>query len=280
MKYRIEGTTKRYIGNNACAFDKFSPTDTESYQYGCEFEFYIDTDKYAYEEAILKITKELHLLSHADILVDTFALPMAKDKDFCLQVKPDNSLKSNGIEISIPISTADGIIHFIKTISPLIERYGYTNEETGLHIHISSIKKDGVNFNFYKYMLICENANLLSSWKTRVGYSQNVMDILSVNNKLKSKQIKSKKGTVWNLEKIENNHVEIKTIGGNNYHHFVSKLISEFKEYSKYFHETLQRDTIEHKELFRNHLAMVKSVGNQVQSRFDSALVESGIKPK
>jgi hypothetical protein len=129
-------------------------------------------------------------------------------------------------------------------------------------------------------MLICENAKLLSSWKTRVGYSQNVMDILSINSKLKSKQIKTKKGTVWNLEKIENNHVEIKTIGGDDYHHYVPKLISEFEQYSKYFDETLQRDTVEHKELFINHLAMVKSVGNEVQSRFDSALVESGIKPK
>ena len=41
------------------------------------------------------------------------------------------------------------------------------------------IKNDGVNFNFYKYMLLCDRAGLLSSWKPRVGYSQNVMDILS-----------------------------------------------------------------------------------------------------
>jgi len=28
--------------------------------------------------------------------------------------------------------------------------------------------------------------------------------------------IKTKKGTVWNLEKIDSNHVEIKSIGGDN----------------------------------------------------------------
>ena len=280
MNYIKEGTTKRYIGNKECKFDSFVPGSNDMYQYGCEFEFYIDTNNHDYDESILKITKELHLLSYSDILVDTISLPVTKDKDFCLQLKPDTSLKSNGIEISIPISSSKGIIHFIKNISPIIECYGYTNEETGLHIHISTIKNDGINFNFYKFMLICENAKLLSSWKTRVGYSQNVMDILSVNSKLKSKQIKTKKGTVWNLEKIENNHIEIKTMGGDNYHHFVPKLISEFEQYSKYFHETLQRDTVEHKKIFKNHLVMVKNLEDEVQSKFNSALVESGIKPK
>lgn len=280
MNYTAEGTTNRYSRNRVCKFDSFVPSLDDTYQYGCEFEFYIDTNKHDYSETVFKITQELYLLSHADILVDMVALPTAKDKDLCLQIKPDTSLKSNGVEISIPISTAKGVIHFIKSISPIIEYYGYTNEETGLHIHISTIKKDGINFNFYKYMLICDNAKLLSSWKTRTGYSQNVMDILSSNNKLQSKEIKTKKGTVWNLEKIENNHVEIKTIGGDNYHHFIPKLISEFEQYSKYFHETLQCDTFEDKELFKNHLVMVKNAKVEAQSKFDSALVEAGIKSK
>ena len=118
-----------------------------------------------------------------------------------MQIKPDQSLDDNGIEISIPITTKNGVKHYIKNILPLIKEYGYTNEDTGLHFHISTIKQDGVNFNFYLYMLMCDDKNLLSSWLPRSGYSQNVMDILSKNTKAKSRVIKNKKGTIWNLGK-------------------------------------------------------------------------------
>jgi len=67
-------------------------------------------------------------------------------------------------------------------------------------------------------MLLCDRTGLLSSWEPRVGYSQNVMDILSSYTKQVSRKIKTKKGTVWNVEKIEPNHVEVKSIGGDVYH--------------------------------------------------------------
>ncbi len=212
--------------------------------------------------------------------MDTVGLPTAKDKNNCIQIKPDISLQENGVEISIPISSIEGIKYFIKTISPLISEYGYTNEETGFHIHISTIKQDGVNFNFYKYMLLCDNAKLLSSWKSRIGYSQNVMDILSSNTKQEARKIKNKKGTVWNLEKIDNNHVEIKSIGGDDYHTEVDKIIKELSLYSKYFDETLQKNTDEHRRLFFEHKKLIDNAKDEVKASFVSALSAMGILPK
>jgi len=186
---------------------------------------------------------------------------------------------NTGLEISTPISTLEGVNHFIKSICPIIEKYGYTNEETGFHIHISTINQDGVNFNFYKYMLLCNEAKLLSSWKPRMGYSQNVMDILSTYSKSKTRQIKTKKGTVWNLEKVGSNHVEIKSMGGIDYHKEVKKLVKEFASYAKYFDETLQKDDLNHKELFEAHKLMVDAVNDDVKATFVSALSASGILP-
>lgn len=279
MKFILEDTTKRYKGNESCCLDDFTPSVDDDYQYGCEFEFYIDTNTTDYDTAIERITKKLYSLTNADILVDTTALPKAKDKDRCMQLKPDISLEENGVEISTPIATKKGVLYYIKELCKIIDKYGYTNEETGFHIHISTIKKDGVNFNFYKFMLLCDEAKLLSSWQPRVGYSQNVMDILTSHDKIETRKIKTKKGTVWNLEKIASNHVEVKSMGGEGYHKEVKRLTQEFLSYAVYFDETLQKDTLKHKRLFKKHQEQVNALRDDVKARFVSALSASGILP-
>lgn len=277
MEYTKEGTTKRYKGNKNCVFSDYTPNENDTYQYGCEFEFYIDINKVQYNKAIEEISKELFLLTPSDLLVDVLSLPLTNDKDRCMQLKPDISLKDTGIEISTPISNLGGIKHYIKTICAIIDKYGYTNEETGFHIHISTIKNDGVNFNFYKYMLLCADADLLSSWEPRIGYSQNVMDILSIHDRSVSRMIKTKKGTVWNLEKVDSNHVEIKSIGGDNYHKEVDRIINEFSTYAKYFDETLAKNIDKHKRLIQDHKELIDSLSDQTKASFMSALSASGI---
>ncbi len=151
---------------------------------------------------------------------------------------------------------------------------------TGLHIHISTVDSNGINFNFYKYMLLCNEEQLLSQWETRDGYSHNVMDILSQNTKLESKKIKTGKGTIWNLEKISFNHIEIKSIGGIDYHSDTQKLIDEFNQYADLFHEALQIDTEKHKELYRKHKKQLENVELEKQKLFIFALEDAGIMPK
>lgn len=253
MKYITNGTTKRYEANQSCYYDEYTLKTTDKYRYGCEFEFYIDTKLYDFDSAIESITKDIYETTDAEILVDTINLPTDNDKNNCIQIKPDISLEDNGIEISVPITTVSGIEHYIETICPIIDKYGYTNKETGFHIHISTTLKDGTNFNFYKFMLLCDRAGLLSSWEPRLGYSQNVMDILSSYSKKASRKIKTKKGTIWNVEKIEPNHVEVKSIGGDSYHRKTDTILKEFLDYSRYFEETLQQDTDEHKQMYIVH---------------------------
>lgn len=42
--------------------------------------------------------------------------------------------------------------------------------------------------------------------------------ILLKNVKSEARKIKNKKGTIWNLEKVSSNHIEIKSIGSVAYH--------------------------------------------------------------
>ena len=273
----IQSTTKRYkaVKNN---IETLKISENDLYQFGCEFEFYIDTAKYNLQDAIEEIKNKIVNFTDADILVDLATLPTNSDKNYCIQIKPDQSLDDNGIEISIPITTKNGVKHYINNILPLIEEYGYTNEDTGLHFHISTIKQDGVNFNFYLYMLMCHDKNLLSSWLPRSGYSQNVMDILSKNTKAKSREIKNKKGTIWNLEKIGVNHIEIKAIGGVDYHKEVNKIINEFERYAKYFDAVLKGDDIDYRQrLINEHKQLIKSIDSSTKEEFLQAVNEAGL---
>lgn len=277
MKYTTTGTTKRYEANQSSAYHENMFKETDKYQYGCEFEFYIDTKLHDFNATIEMIIQEVHEFTDAEILVDTINLPTDSDRNNCMQIKPDISLEDNGIEISVPITTVAGIQHYIQKICSIIERYGYTNNETGFHIHISTIKRDGINFNFYKFMLLCDKAGLLSSWEPRVGYSHNVMDILSSNTKQTSRKIKTKKGTVWNVEKIEPNNVEIKSIGGDGYHQKMDVMLQEFVSYSKYFDETLTQDTDAHKQMYIEHKQQINKLSKVASAEFANALNEAGI---
>ena len=273
----VQSTTKRYKAINN-SLDTLQISDDDLYQFGCEFEFYIDTAKYNLEEAVEEIRNKIVSFTDADILVDLISLPTNSDKNHCVQIKPDQSLDDNGIEISIPITTKDGVKHYINNILPLIGKYGYTNEDTGLHFHISTVEQDGVNFNFYLYMLMCHDKNLLSSWLPRSGYSQNVMDILSKNTKAKSREIKNKKGTIWNLEKIGVNHIEIKAIGGVDYHKEVDKIMNEFDRYAEFFDAVLKdTDTKYRQILISEHKQLIKSLDHDTKEEFSQAVNEAGL---
>jgi hypothetical protein len=254
------------------------PKENDLCHYGCEFEFYIDTEQYLYSDVIDALTKALYELTSADILVDEISIPHAADKNHCMQIKPDISLEDHGVEISVPISTKEGIFHYIQTILPLIEQYSYTNEETGFHIHMSTLGSSHIDF--YRFMLLCDDAGLLSAWKPRIGYSQNVMDILSSHTKQEARIIKTKKGTIWNLERIDPHHIEIKSIGGADYHKETERLMREFEVYADYFTQALGVVTPEHKKLLEKHKQMLDSLDKKVKGRFASALIEAGILDK
>jgi len=248
--------SKRYIKTN-----KLEPI-LEQYVFGCEFEFYLyDNDKYE------DIRKKLFEISDVDLLVNELTVPVCQDSSNCMHLKPDDSLKDDGLEISIPKSTYTQLIQYIKNINNLIDEYGYTNNDTGFHIHISTSKKSGININFFKFALLCNQNNLLNSWIQRNEYCLNVMDIINCNDKKQSKKIKNAKGKVWNLELISNNRIEIRTMGGINYHQNNNKILLELEQFKNIFEETLSKNTDDYINLERLHLERIsksspKSINN------------------
>ena len=103
------------------------------------------------------------------------------------------------------------------------------------------------------------------------------MDILSSHTKQEARIIKTKKGTIWNLERIDPHHIEIKSIGGADYHKETERLMREFEIYADYFIQALGVVTLEHKRLLEDHKQILDSLDKKVKGRFASALIEAGI---
>jgi hypothetical protein len=126
-------------------------------------------------------------------------------------------------------------------------------------------------------MLMCHDKNLLSSWVVRDGYSHNVMDILSGNSKLETRNIKNKKGPIWNLEKISSNHIEIKSMGGENYHLKKETILEEFESYVHCFHVVHKKENINYREkLIKEHKLTIESIGSVQKQEFIKAVSEIG----
>lgn len=234
----------------------------DEFRFGCEFEFYINGDN---TEAIIN---ELKDITGSDILVNLTELPLEADRNHCLCFKYDASLGDQGVEISTPICSYDTLVYYIARITMIIEDFGSTNEDTGFHIHISIEKKDDIDF--YAFILLCNDANLLSNWGERNGYSLNPMEILNNLNEKDTRKLKNKKGRVWSIERRGIGHVEIRTIGGTSYHYEATKICQELNHFIKIFKRCLcdMKMDSEYKTLLQNHLDILENTSLEKKKKF------------
>lgn len=234
-----------------------------SLRFGCEFEFYIMGNNCD------NIIEELEYISGSDILINLDALPSEEDAHNCLCLKFDSSLGASGIEISTPICSYDTLLYYIGHISYIIEEYGTTNEETGFHIHIS-VDDEEIEMDFYAFLLICHNQNLLNNWGERNGYSLNPMEILNYLDEADARKLKNKKGRVWSIERRGKAHIEVRTMGGVGYHKQTPKIIQELNSFIHIFEKTLEnmRNDEEYKIILKEHLIQLKQTSKEKTKKF------------
>lgn len=254
------------------------PQSGDVYQYGCEIEFYVNAACFTVDEVAARLGNLAEELSQADILTNIESNPSDEDARECFVIKPDISLKENGLEISTPIADRAAIKRFMREIFKLIDEVGYTDEDTGLHFHISVIERNGANVPFFDYMLACDDDNLLSGWKPRRNYSRNVMDVLSCNTSSEARKIKNDSHGEWNLERIDSSHFEIRTIGGPDYHHEYDQIVDEFDRYANIFRELHQNVDFDKKlKLRAKHKMALATVGDEGLVEFAKGLSQIGL---
>ena len=256
----INSKTQRILKKSIVpARSKISYPDT--LRFGCEFEFYRNS---GYEE----IVEYLKNISGSDILINREEVPKETDRHHCLCLKYDSSLGGSGIEISVPICSYDTLCYYIGHISYLIEEYGTTNEDTGFHIHISIEEEQ--EMDFYAFVLLCSEADLLNNWGDRNQYSLNPMEILNFLNEKDARALKNKKGRVWSIERRGVSHVEVRTIGGVSYHSKVEKIYEELDAFIDIFEQSIadvkKNDT--YKILLEKHLQILKKTSEKKTKKF------------
>jgi len=236
----------------------------DNFRFGCEFEFYINGGNYE------NIIEELQRVSGSDILINLDEIPKETDRHHCLCLKYDSSLGGSGVEISIPICSYDTLCYYIGHISYIIDEYGSTNEDTGFHIHISV--NEEIDMDFYAFILLCHEKNLLNNWGDRNQYSLNPMEILNFLNEKDARELKDQKGRVWSIERRGKAHVEIRTIGGLFYHTQIEKIYQELDTFIKIFKQSISdmKKNDNYRVVLQKHLKVLNTTSQEKTKRFQN----------
>lgn len=234
-------------------------------KFGCEFEFYPN-----------RMLEDEIIDALSDILKGGIELkqnPKSND-DNNMNYKAEPSLSAiGGKEITTPISSYEDLKSYIIAIAEIIDKNGETNEDTGFHIHISTIDENK-EVDFYKFMLLCDEALLLQNWGNRNAYCLNVMEVLTVLDMEEAKKLKSKKGRVWNLEKRKENgnmnHIEIRTIGGTHYQRKIGQILNEIDQFIEIFNRATRDESsdVAYKTILEQHMEIVKSASSERREKF------------
>lgn len=234
-------------------------------KFGCEFEFYPNT-----------MLEDEMFDALSDILQDGIKLKhnLKSNDDNNMNYKTEPSLSAmGGKEITTPICSYEDLKSYIVNISKIIDENGATNEDTGFHIHISTID-ESIEVDFYKFMLLCDVSSLLQNWGDRNAYCLNVMEVLTVLDMREAKELKNKKGRVWNLEKRKEhgkmNHIEIRTIGGTGYQCKVEKILNELNQFIEIFNRSIKDGSPdeEYKTILEEHIKVLKSAPIERREKF------------
>ncbi len=228
-------------------------------QYGCEFEFYVNQ---MIEDNLID---ELTSVSKSELTVN---YNNGQNDDTKMNYKRDASLTgTTGREITTPICSLDDLKEYILKISKIITSNAQTNEDTGFHIHISTMDKS-LTLDFYRFMLLSNDKQLLTNWGSRNGFSLNVMDILDSLDMEEAKRFKNIKGRIWNLEKISDNHIEIRTMGGTNYQLKIEQILLELEIFIEIFYTSLKKPDKEYLNILKEHMIILSNCPKERKDEF------------
>lgn len=244
---------------------------SDSLRFGCEFEFYLQKNKLKKD-----LEKSLLQITGSDILINYINQPKEEDNNECLCLKTDTSLDVGGLEISVPISSYETILYYMREISLIIIEYGSTGYDTGFHIHIScelhNKSEDYNEMDFFAFLLLIEEQGLLTSWEGRNRFCLNPMEILNNLSQKEAKELKNSKGRIWSIERRGKAHVEIRTMGGPYYQNKIPLIEQELEKYIEIFKKTLSGSNLmkdsKYIELLKKHKVKLKDTSAEKLERY------------
>jgi hypothetical protein len=192
----------------------------EEIKVGLEFEFYIGngTQK-SYEENLNFLVK--NQFSHLFPKLTFLQSDHENEKDIeSWYLERDDSLSSFpmfGHELVSPILSIKEAYFYIETITQLIDEFGFTNNECGFHIHLSSPTDDKINPS----AMCLTSKSFFASFPERGEYDKNLFkkfDLVSTDVFDAHFHDLSKNMTIASrCDEKTKNHIELRAFGGKNY---------------------------------------------------------------
>jgi hypothetical protein len=205
----------------------------ENINIGIEFEFFLK-EKATFLEKIEEIFKrQLRKITKESIKIinclNNSKLPDEEKKEkeiFYIEKEP--SLNKNGIEFITKVIKFKDLEKYLQKIFEIINEYGYTTEETGLHFHISNENKKELNKE--KFIL-----NLKKEKVTKYEEERNELEsIFNLVKKDKLIEVNEKYMKNYNINFINDeqykNHIELRVFGGTKYETKIKEIISDIEK--------------------------------------------------
>ena len=188
---------------------------------GAEFEFYLND-----MNDVDELSKDLRIINNANVRIDLSGDETKNTNGVNWFICRDKSLtkKQNGIEISTPKVKFKVLYKIIINMFKLINKYGFTDKNTALHIHASSDYMNS-NLNIPK-LIILSNLDGMFSWNIR-SHSQSVFTILAKTKTEQLEYLDELLSRRYQLNFIDKNRIEYRAIGGN-YTDDISKIKKVF----------------------------------------------------
>jgi len=163
-------------------------------------------------------------------IFDGTGFPINFEKSKGWDVRPDGSLGENGVEVVTPIMKLPELIDSIEKVFKWIDKYGYTDNTCGFHVHMSI--NNYKELDELKLILFAEEGLIYKVFPDRIGndYTASIkkghIDKMTPFTPENIKELMGKQNKRLNIEKylgihlidLENNHVEFRYMGGKNYH--------------------------------------------------------------
>lgn len=215
---------------------EFQDMDKLDIKIGLEFEFYLG-DKTGEFEKFRESLQNLFQVALPIVIENIIFLPEScdkqKNKDFWYLERDDSLKDKNGYELVSPMLDIKAAKHYLTMISSFIEKLGYTTDDCGFHVHISSKELSSIKPS--NMMLLLEQNDCLSKWEEREGYNKNILDFFKIVHPdifdVEYGNLSKRYNLIPRFDEtdIYKNHMEIRAFGGENYHLKTQEILDDLK---------------------------------------------------
>lgn len=205
---------------------------------GLEFEFYLGDESEEFK-TFRNSLQNLFQVALPVVVENIIFLPDScdkqKNKDYWYLERDDSLNGKNGYELVSPMLDLKSLNHYMTMITSFIEKLGYTQNDCGFHVHISSEKLGSITPS--TMMLLLSENDCLSKWEERAGYNKNILEYFKIvhpdifdteyQNLSKRYNLISR----FNEDDDYKNHLEIRAFGGKDYHLKCNEILDDLKKF-------------------------------------------------